>query len=199
MDFKKHILLAWNLTLKHIVSLIIVTLVMLGLSIVSLGILAPVTMAGYMHSILGLIREEREPKIQDLFSQMRLFLPLLAFSIVVFILITFGFMLFFLPGLIIAFGVTFCCIYMIPLMVDGRLGILDAVKQSYRMATTGPIAENVVVVIIFWIITIIGGSVFIGFLFTQPLATIFLMSVYDEKLNFSITPQNNSPSNQMNE
>jgi hypothetical protein len=186
MDFKNHILLAWNMTLKHIVSLIIMTLVMLGVSIVSLGILAPVTMAGYMQSILTLIRTGREPKIQDLFSQMRLFLPLLAFSIIVFIAIIIGFMMFFLPGLLIALAISFCCIYMIPLMTDGNLGIFDAIKQSYRMATTGPIADNVVVVIIFWVITMIGSSVFIGFLFTQPLATLFLLSVYEEKLNLSV-------------
>jgi hypothetical protein len=192
MDFKNHILLAWNMTLKHIVSLIIMTLVMLGISIVSLGILAPVTMAGYMQSILTLIRNGREPKIQDLFSQMRLFLPLLAFSIVVFIAIIIGFMLFFLPGLLLSLAISFCCIYMIPLMTDGNLGIIDAIKQSYRMATTGPIADNAVVVIIFWIVTMIGSSVFIGFLFTQPLATLFLMSVYEEKLKLTVTTLQNT-------
>jgi hypothetical protein len=192
MDFKNHILLAWNMTLKHIVSLIIMTLVMLGISMVSLGILAPVTMAGYMQSILTLIRSGREPKIQDLFSQMRLFLPLLAFSILTFIAITIGFTLFFLPGLLIALAISFCCIYMIPLMTDGNLGIIDAIKQSYRMATTDPIADNVVVVIIFWIITMVGGSVFIGFLFTQPLATLFLMSIYEEKLNLSVNTLQNT-------
>jgi hypothetical protein len=192
MDFKNHILLAWNMTLKHIVSLIIITLVMLGTSIISLGILAPVTMAGYMQSILTLIRNGREPKIQDLFSQMRLFLPLFVFSILAFLAITIGFMLFLLPGLLIALAISFCCIYMIPLMTDGNLGIIDAIKQSYRMATTGPIADNVVVVIIFWIITMIGSSVFIGFLFTQPLATLFLMSVYEEKLNLSVDTLQNT-------
>jgi hypothetical protein len=195
MDFKNHILLAWNMTLKHIVSLIIMTLVMLGISMVSLGILAPVTMAGYMQSILTLIRSGREPKIQDLFSQMRLFLPLLAFSILTFIAITIGFTLFFLPGLLIALAISFCCIYMIPLMTDGNLGIIDAIKQSYRMATTDPIADNVVVVIIFWIITMVGGSVFIGFLFTQPLATLFLMSIYEEKLNLSVNTLQNTQNN----
>lgn len=193
MDFKNHIVVAWNLTLKYIVSLIIMTLVMMGISIVSLGILAPVTIAGYMQSILGLVRTGREPKLQDLFSQMRLFLPLLAFGVVLFLVISFGLMMFVLPGLIIAFGVAFCCIYMIPLMTDRGLGIFDAIKESYRMSTTGPIAENVVVVIVFWIITVIGSSAFIGFLFTQPLATLFLMSVYEEKLNLSaVTVENNS-------
>lgn len=193
MDFKNHIVVAWNLTLKYIVSLIIMTLVMMGISIVSLGILAPVTIAGYMQSILGLVRTGREPKLQDLFSQMRLFFPLLAFGVVLFLVISFGLMMFVLPGLIIAFGVAFCCIYMIPLMTDRGLGIFDAIKESYRMSTTGPIAENVVVVIVFWIITVIGSSAFIGFLFTQPLATLFLMSVYEEKLNLSaVTVENNS-------
>ena len=193
MDFKNHIVVAWNLTLKYIVSLIIMTLVMMGISIVSLGILAPVIIAGYMQSILSLIRTGREPKLQDLFSQMRLFLPLLAFGVVLFLVISFGLMMFVLPGLIIAFGVAFCCIYMIPLMTDRGLGIFDAIKESYRMATTGPIAENVVVVIVFWIITVIGSSAFIGFLFTQPLATLFLMSVYEEKLNLSaVKVENNS-------
>jgi uncharacterized membrane protein len=194
MDFKEHVVLAWNLTLKHIVSLVLMTLVMLGISIVTLGILAPVTMAGYVQSILTLIRTGREPKIQDLFTQMRLFLPLLAFGVVVLILVSIGFMLFVLPGLIIALGVTFCCIYMIPLMTDRDLGIFDAVKQSYRMTTTGPLADNVVVVIIFWIISMIGGSVFIGILFTQPLATLFLISVYEEKLNLSVSTQQNTSS-----
>jgi hypothetical protein len=48
MDFKKHLLRAWELTLKFIVPLVLMTLVMLVVSFLTLGILAPVTMAGYM-------------------------------------------------------------------------------------------------------------------------------------------------------
>jgi hypothetical protein len=32
-------------------------------------------------------------------------------------------------------------------------------------------------------ISMIGGTVFIGVLFTQPLATLFLLSTYEEKIN----------------
>ncbi len=190
MDFKKHLLLAWNLTLSHIVSLILMTLVMLGVSVVTLGILMPVTMAGYMHSVLMLLRTGREPKMQDLFSQMRLFLPLLLFFAAVFIAVMIGFAMFFLPGLLIALAVTFCCIYMIPLMVDRNLGLLDAVRESYRMAMSGPVADHVVLVIIYMGINMIGSSFLIGALFTQPLATLLLMSVYDEKTDrmFGKTP-----------
>ena len=188
MDFKKHVLLAWNLTLTHIVSLILMTLVMIGISILTFGIMMPVIMAGYMHSILMLIRSGREPKMQDLFSQMRLFLPLLAFFIVVFIAVMIGFTMFFLPGLIISLGVVYCCIFMIPVMIDRHTGLMDAVKESYHMAMSGPIADHVALVILFVGINMIGSSFIIGALFTQPLATILLISIYDEKSGHSVSP-----------
>jgi len=181
MDFKWHIETAWKLTLSNIIPLILMTLVMTVVSGFSFGILGPVTMAGYIQSILLMVREGREPKIQDVFSQMRLFVPLLAFGIVAFIAIMIGFMLLFLPGLLITVAITFCCIYMMPLMTDKGLGIVDAVKESYRMALKGQILDHVVVVVLYMGIIAIGGSIFIGFLFTCPLATVFLVSAYKEK------------------
>ena len=182
MDFKKHLETAWVLTLKHIASLIIMTFVMLIVSVFTVGILAPVTMAGYTKSILLMLREKREPKIPDLFSQFHLFLPLLGFSIVVFIVVMIGFMLLFFPGLIISLFVSFACIYMIPLMVDKKMNLIDAVKESYSMSVSkGVLTDNIVVVLIYIGICMIGSTVFIGTLFTQPLATIFLLSVYEEK------------------
>ena len=188
MDFKAHILTAWNLTLRHIVSLVLMTLVMSALSFITLGILAPVLTAGYMQSLLQAIRAGREPKIQDLFSEMRLFLPLLFFALVVLVAVMVGFFLLVLPGILVLFAVAFCCIYMLPLMTDARLGLVDAVKESTAMAFGDNVAEHAVVVILFMIISAIGSSVFIGFLFTQPLATLFLLSVYDEKRRAASTP-----------
>ena len=182
MDFKRHIESAWNLTLANIVVLILMTLVMVAVGSLSLGILAPVTMAGYTQSLLQLLRNGREPKVQDLFAHMNLFLPLLGFGIVVFVATSIGFMLFFLPGALVVLGITFCCIYMLPLMTDRHMGMVDAIKQSYAMGRQGDLVDHVVVVIIFTAITMIGGTVFIGVLFTQPLATLFLLSTYEEKI-----------------
>jgi hypothetical protein len=179
MDFKYHLENAWKMTLQYIAPLIFMTLAMIAISIITLGILAPVTMAGYMHSILLLVRERREPKVQDIFSQMRLFLPLLCFGIVVFIITMIGMMLLFLPGVLFLLAVSYCCIYMLPLMTDQNLGLIDAVKQSYLLVTKASIVDHVVVFILFMGISAIGSSVFIGSLFTQPLATIFLLSVYE--------------------
>jgi VanZ family protein len=182
MDFKRHIETAWNLTLGNVVSLILITLVMVAVSSLTLGILAPVTLAGYTQSLLQLMRDGREPKVQDLFAHMNLFLPLLGFGIAVFVATAIGFTLLFLPGIFVVVAVTFCCIYMMPLMTDKNKGLVDAVKESYAMGRSGELVDHVVVVIIFMAISMIGGTIFIGVLFTQPLATLFLLSTYEEKI-----------------
>ncbi len=183
MDFKKHFMTAWKSTLEFIVPLILMTLVMIVVSVVTIGILAPVTMAGYIQSLLLMVRDRREPKIQDLFSEMRLFFPLLLFGIIACIIIYIGFMLLFLPGLLVLIALAFCCLYMLPLMIDKRLGIIEAIKESYRMAVSGNIVEHIIVAVLFFGISAIGSSFLLGSLFTQPLATIFLLSVYDEKVS----------------
>lgn len=180
MDFKYHLENAWKMTLQYIAPLIFMTLALIAISFITLGILAPVTMAGYMHSILLLVRERREPKVKDIFSQMRLFLPLLCFGIVVFIITMIGLMLLFLPGVLFLLAVSFCCLYMLPLMTDRNLGLIDAVKQSYSIVTKKEsVVDHIVVFILFIGISAIGSSLFIASLFTQPLATIFLLSVYE--------------------
>ena len=182
MDFKNYLEKSWNLTLQYIVPLVLLTLVLLGLIIFTFGILGPVAMAGYMQSILLMLRDGREPKLQDLFSQMSLFLPLLGFGFVVFIATMVGFLLLFIPGILVILGVSYTCIYMLPLMTDQKLGLIEAIKRSYSMSMKGPIADHCVMIIIFLGIIMIGNAVFIGTLFTQPLATIFLLSVYDGKI-----------------
>jgi hypothetical protein len=181
MDFRRHLETAWSLTLAHLVPLIFMTLLMFAVSVLTLGILAPVTMAGYTHSILKLVLDGREPRLQDVFSQMNLFLPLLGFSLLVLIAIAIGTVMLVIPGILVALAVSFFCLYMLPLMTDRRLGVVDAVRESARMALDGVVVEHIVVVILFLGITAIGGSVFIGSLFTQPFATTFIMSVYLEK------------------
>ena len=185
MDFKHHIEFAWNKTWEHIVPLILMTLVLLVASALSLGILAPVAMAGYMHSILRMVREGREPKLQDFLDQRHLWLPLLGFAVVAAIAVMVAFAFFILPGFAVLFGIFFCCLYMLLLMTDRNLPLMDAVKASFAMSTQDPLGENVIVVLLFLGVSAIGGSVLIGVgsLFTQPLATIFLVSVYEEKIS----------------
>lgn len=80
IDTKHHIETAWKVLLNNIVSLLLITVVMMGVGILTVGILVPVTMAGYMQSLLLLIRDGREPRVHDLFSHMEMFLPMLGFG-----------------------------------------------------------------------------------------------------------------------
>lgn len=192
MDFKSHLELAWKLNLQYIAPLILMTLVMAVAGFLSIGILAPVMMAGYMQSVLLMLRSGREPKVQDLFSEMRLFLPLLGFGVVVFIAVMIGLSFFFLPGIVIICGISFVCLYMMPLMTDRNYDVIGAVKKSYKIVSGEDLMDHAIVAILFLGITTIGSSVFIGFLFTQPLATIFLLSVYEKKMDQMAVNQHDS-------
>ncbi len=182
MNFKSHLETAWHRLWEQIVPLIVLTLALVGISIVSFGILGPVAFAGYFNAILLLIRYDREPKVMDIFSQMRLFLPLLGFGVVVVLLVLVGLLLFVLPGLVIALGISYICLYMLPLMIDGELGIVEAVRESARLTLKGEVAEHLVVMILFVGISTVGSSFFITSLVTQPFATLFLASVYDAEI-----------------
>jgi hypothetical protein len=181
MDFKMHLEKAWDITLENLIMLIFMTLVMIVVSIVTLGILAPVILAGYVHSIIQLVRDRREPRMDDLFSQMRLFLPLLVFCILFAIVVIIGFTLIIIPGFLVVLAAAFGCLYILPLMTDSQTGLIDALKTSWRMALKENVADHIVVVILFFGLMAIGSSVFIGTLFTQPFATVFLASIYLER------------------
>ena len=183
MDFKKHLEAAWNMTLKHIVTLVLMTVVSLAVSFFTLGILGPVVMAGFVQSVVWMMRDGREPRMDDLFSQMKLFLPLLGFFVLAGIAVLVGSMLFILPGLAIALAVMFGCLYVLPLMTDRRMALIDAIKASWQLAFKENVADHIVVVILFIGLMAVGSSVFIGVLFTQPFATVFLISVYLERVD----------------
>ena len=176
---KYHIETAWKYCINNLVSLIILTLVAAAVSVISIGILAPVAFAGYTHSLFQLLKHNREPKAQDVFSQLRLFLPLFIFGLVVFIITVIGFTLFVIPGILFTIMMGYTCLYMIPIMVDKQYGLLDAIKKSISMVTSPHLSDHIIVFIIFAALTTIGGSSFVGFLFLQPFATLFLLSVYE--------------------
>ena len=69
---------------------------------------------------------------------------------------------------------------MMPLMTDRKMGLVDAIKESFAMVTRENLVDHILVVILFMGITAVGSAVFIGTLFTQPLAMLFLMSIYNK-------------------
>jgi membrane-anchored glycerophosphoryl diester phosphodiesterase (GDPDase) len=141
-----------------------------------------------MQSLLLALREGREPKIGDLFSEMRLFLPLFAFGLLAMIATTIGFMLFVLPGFAVAAFIVFATIYVMPLMTDKKMGLLDAVKESWRMAVRKPVGDQVVLMVVYLLLMSLGSSIAVAVLFTQPLASFLVLSVYRERQGQSTPP-----------
>ena len=182
MDFKQHFETAWQSTLRFIGPVLLLTLAQVIVVLFSIGILAPVTTAGYMQSLLRALREGRPPEIRDLFSHMSLFIPLFGFSVLVMIAMGIGFMFLVAPGLAVALFVIFATMYMIPLMTDRGRGIMDAMKESWEMSTREPITDQIVISLAYLVIMSLGYSVPIAILFTQPFAMFFLLSVYEERL-----------------
>jgi hypothetical protein len=182
MDFKVHAETAWENTLKFIGPVLILTLVQIVVSVCSLLILAPVTMAGYMQSLLRALREGREPDVKDLFSEMRLFLPLALFGFLVMMALMLGFTMLILPGILMTATLVFGTIYMVPLMTDKEMGIMDALKESWAMATREPWTDQIILTVLYLVIMSLGGSVFVAIFFAQPLATFLVLSVYEERL-----------------
>lgn len=185
MNIKAHLEAAWQNTLKYIGPVILLTLAQVVVSVCSLGIMAPVTFAGYLQSLLRAVREGRSPELGDLFSEMALFLPLFAFFLLAAIASMIGFLLLVLPGFAVVALLTFSTMYMLPLMIDRRLGLIEAIRQSWQMATRPPLTDQIVVALIYIVIISIGGTVPCGFLVTQPLAMFLLLSVYLEKMEGS--------------
>jgi len=182
MNFQTHAETAWQNTLKFLGPIVLLTLVQLLVSTFSLGILAPVTMAGYMQSLLLTLRHGREPELKDLFSEMRLFFPLIGFGVLVMIALTIGFTILILPGILMTIALVFGTLYMAPLMTDQKLGLMDALKGSWEMATRQPWTDQIIVTVLYLALVSLGGTVIVAILFTQPLATMLVLSVYEERL-----------------
>ncbi|VAW40905.1 hypothetical protein MNBD_DELTA04-1064 [hydrothermal vent metagenome] len=182
MDFKDLFERAWKIFTSFLPAMVLNTVVLIGVSIITLGILQPVAIAGYTQSLLLALRDQRKPEVRDLFSYMGLFWPLLGFTVLLFLAIMLGLVVLLLPGIIMGLVATFFCIYMLPLMTDRGMGLVDAIRESSRLALEKPVADHLVVVAIYVGLVSVGQSVILGVLFTLPLATLFVLSVYEVKV-----------------
>jgi len=182
MNFKDLVVRSWQNTLDYIGPLLLITLVQLVLIIISLGILAPVTTAGYLNSLLRVVREDRKPEVGDLFSQMRLFLPLFILSLLIAVVAFVGFTLLILPGFAVLAFISFAAFYLLPFMVDQQLGLFDALKASWNTALEEPVSDHIIVVIIYVAIMSLGSSLWFAFLITTPVATFIMIEAYRERV-----------------
>jgi hypothetical protein len=81
MNFETLFRHTWEQSRNNALPLIINTLILVSVSVMSFGILAPVATAGYISSVLQLVKDQRRPRPSDLFSEMDLFISLAIFGI----------------------------------------------------------------------------------------------------------------------
>ena len=68
---------------------------------------------------------------------------------------------------------------MIPLMVDKNLGVVDAIKQSIALVWQTDFFDHIIIIVIYSVVLVLGGSTLLGMIITMPLSTIFLLLAYD--------------------
>ena len=64
------------------------------------------------------------------------------------------------------------------------MGLIEAVKESSRTALEDPVIEHIAVVAIYIGLTAIGQVVPFGIIFTLPIATIFILYVFEEQYSW---------------
>ncbi len=181
MDVKEQFIKCWQVLIAFPIPILINTLLLLGVSVVTLGIMAPVASAGYMQSFLEMMRNDRPPEPKDLFAYMELLFPLFGLGLVLAVLAGIGFTMLFLPGILVVLAASFFLLYLLPLMTDQQLGIVDAVKESISMSLEDPISEQVIVVAVVMALHVVGDSIAIGILFSLPFSCLYILTVFEER------------------
>ena len=133
----------WNTFAADIVPLLVGGLIAGVLSVVTLGILAGPLVAGLYSMVIGRIRDGRRAQIGDVFSCMDRFWSFFAAALVLFVLIG-------LASLTIVGGVLLATIwmYVIPLMVDRKLDLYDAMAASYHLVVDNGFWEHLALAIV---------------------------------------------------
>lgn len=74
-------------------------------------------------------------------------------------------------------------------MTDQNLDIVEALKESWDMAVKDPIADHIIIVLVYIAILSIGGSLPFVILLAQPLGTFILLSFYEDRVEGDNSPK----------
>lgn len=157
----------WNAFTADIVALIVGTLIAAALSIVTLGILAGPLFAGLYSMVAGRVRDGRPAEIGDVFSCMDRFWDFLVAAFVLVVLIG-------LASLTIVGGILLATIwmYVIPLMVDRKLGVYDAMATSYRLVRENGFWEHLALMVVLIGLSAVARNVFAILVTPFTIATV---------------------------
>jgi hypothetical protein len=137
----------WRLFVKDIGPLIVGALIAIALSVVTLGILAGPLCAGLYGMIAGRVRDGKPAAVGDVFSQMNRFWSFFAAALVLGLLIGLAFLTI-IGGLLLAT----IWLYVFPLMVDRKIGLGQAMRESKDLVMGAGFWDHFALVVIFAVI-----------------------------------------------
>jgi ribosomal protein L40E len=142
-------------------------LIVMGATLLSLLVLVPLSayfQAGLYKSAFKQLRGGRLA-FRDLFSGGDCFLPVLGETILVAILTMIGGMMCVIPGLIVAGLMMFT----VPLTVERRLGVMDAMRHSYELTKNNMLLFTLFALLLQLIVGAGSYACYVGLLATYPL------------------------------
>jgi hypothetical protein len=162
---------AWKKLVAEIVPLVIFTLLGMVLSITI--ILIPTVMGGWARSVLAYVREGEAPDVSELWN-FEDYLPILLLVVLGSIGLAIGYSLLFVPGVIL----NVWWLYTLFFLVDRKMGVIEAFGASKAAVSETGFVNHFVVLVIATAVSLIGGSLWVGALFTTPFTILFLALVY---------------------
>ena len=174
MKFEELLRKTWDKYLQAIVKLVIFTLIGSLLCIVIIPI--PAVVRGFTRGFLDYAREGKEPEY-DLLWNFGGYLNMLILLILLAIIISIGYMLLIIPGIITSVFLLYTVYY----LVDKDMGALDSMKASVDLVKRTGFVNNFIILLIIAVINGIGmAAAGLGSLLTTPFTLLLLAYAYND-------------------
>lgn len=188
MDFGRLLRASWELFIREIVSLVLLTLV--GAVLCLTIILIPTVMAGWARGVLGYVRDGRAPKLEQLWNFDDYGSTLLVI-VVGGILICIGYVLLVVPGVILHV----LWLYSLFFVVDKGSSFTEALRESGRAVNATGFFNHFVMLVIVAALGALGGTASgLGALLTTPFSLLLLAHAYDQIADSAPAPDSHPES-----
>ncbi len=174
MKFEELLRKTWDKYLQAIIKLVIFTLIGGLLCIIIIPI--PAVVRGFTRGFLDYAREGKEPEY-DLLWNFGGYLNMLILLILLAIIMTIGYMLLIIPGIIASVFLLYTVYY----LVDKDMGAMDSMKASVDLVKRTGFVNNFIILLIIAVINGIGMAAGgLGSLLTTPFTLLFLAYAYND-------------------
>ncbi len=174
MDFAGLLKETWDRFIAEIAPLVLFTLV--GWLLCFTIILIPTVAGGWTRGFLAYTRDGTAPNFEELWN-FDDFLPITLMIVLGVIGISIGYMLFFIPGVIVSVW----WMYAMYFLLDRDMGVVEAFGASKEAVSHDGFANHLVVFLILCALGMLGGALSgIGSLLTTPFAFVMVSLVYLE-------------------